>query len=116
MESQHSVLSCLRVRQGDALPTTSFNLIQETAVRKLDVSRHIGTKITEVCAYADGIAIISRNKRGLEENLLTLDSEADNRGLRINEANTKYMELRRNVRHIYQLEIIDLNVSNNFLT
>ena len=68
-----------------------FNLLLEAAIRKLVVSGHVGMKTTQVCAYADDIALISRNKRGLEENLLTLDTETHKRGLRINEAKTKYM-------------------------
>ena len=43
------------------------------------------------------ILILYYNLLGLEENILALDSEAQKRGLRINEPKTKYMGLQRNV-------------------
>jgi hypothetical protein len=50
--------------------------------------------------YADDIAIISRNKAALEEIVLKLIEETQLRGLRINEAKTKYMEVTRTARNI----------------
>ena len=66
----------------NGLFTTLFNRVLEAAIRRIHVSVHIGMKTTQVFAYADYIAIISRNRRGLEENLLILDSEGHKRGLR----------------------------------
>ena len=47
-------------------------------------------------AYPYDIAVIVRNKRGSEKNLVKLDSEAQKGRLKINEDKTKYMEVRRN--------------------
>ena len=59
----------------------------EAAIQKLSTTKYKGIKTTQVCAYADDIpvAIISRNGRGLEENLIKLDSEAQRRELKTNE-------------------------------
>ena len=43
-------------------------------LNKQDISGFIGMKTTQVCPYADDIAIIMRSRRGLEEKVLTLDS------------------------------------------
>ena len=79
------------VWQGDALSITLFNLVSETTIQKLDTTGYIEVKTTQMCAYTNDIAIISKNERGLEENLIKLDSEVQKRGLKINQAKTMYM-------------------------
>jgi hypothetical protein len=83
------------VRQGDALPSILFDLVLEEILQKVNITGHIGTKSTHIFAYADDVAIVSRNKNALKDNLINIESEARKRGLRINENKTKYMEVMR---------------------
>jgi sorting nexin-29 len=85
------------VRQGDALSFILFDLVLEAILQKMNITGHIGTKSTQVCAYADDVAIVSRNKNALKDTLLNIESEARERGLLINENKTKYMEVTRTV-------------------
>jgi len=50
------------VRQGDALSSIIFYLVLEAIIRKLNNTGHIGTKTTQIFAYADDVATLSRNK------------------------------------------------------
>ena len=50
------------VRQGDALSYIIFDLVLEAIIRKLNNTGHIGTKSKHIFAYADDVAILSRNK------------------------------------------------------
>jgi hypothetical protein len=61
----------------------------------MNIAGHIGTKSTQIFAYADDVAIVSRNKNALKDSLINIESEARKRGLRINENKTKYMEVNR---------------------
>jgi len=83
------------VRQGDALSSVLFDLVLEAITRKLNITRHIGTKSTQIFAYADNVAILSRNKNALKDALGNIESEARERGLLINKNKTKYMEVTR---------------------
>ena len=56
---------------------------------------HIGTKITQIFAYADDVAVVNRNKNALKDTLFNTESEARKRGLRVKENKTKYMEVTR---------------------
>ena len=88
------------IQQGDALFTTFFNLVLEAAIQKLGTTGYIGVKTTQVCTYADNVAIINRNKRGLKEISAKLVSEVQMKGLKIYEGKTKYMELRRTMTNV----------------
>jgi hypothetical protein len=81
------------VKQGDGLSTTLFNIALQTAIKKVDKRGNIFTKLTEICAYADGVAIITRTKNELQRVYLTLEKEADPLGLFTNITKTKYMHL-----------------------
>jgi len=83
------------VRQGDALSYIIFDLILEAIIRKLNNTGRIGTKSTQIFAYADDVAILSRNKNALKDALGNTESAARERGLIINENKTKYMEATR---------------------
>jgi hypothetical protein len=64
------------VRQGDALSPLIFNLALEAIVRKLNTAGHMGIKSTQIFAYADDVAIVSRNKNALIDTLCNIESEA----------------------------------------
>jgi hypothetical protein len=49
-------------------------LTLEASIRKLEISGPIGIKLIQVSAYADDIAIISRNKAALEDIVLKLNT------------------------------------------
>jgi len=83
------------VRQGDALSSIIFDLVLEAIIWKLNNPGHIGTKSTQIFAYADDVAILSRNKNALKDALGHIESAARERGLIINENKTKYMEVTR---------------------
>ena len=85
------------VRQGDALSSILFDLVLEAITWKLNTTGHIGTKSTQIFAYADDVAILSRNKNALKDALGNIESEARERGPLINENKTKYMEVTRTV-------------------
>jgi hypothetical protein len=53
------------VRQGDALPSILFDLVLEAILQKMNITGNIGTKSTKIFAYADDMAIVSRNKNAL---------------------------------------------------
>jgi sorting nexin-29 len=82
------------VRQGDAL-SPLFDLVLEAILQKMNITGHIGTKSTQIFAYADDVTIVSRNKNALKDTLVNIESAARKRGLRINENKTKYMDVTR---------------------
>ena len=81
------------LRQGDALSTLLFNITLEGIVRRAGVDNRgtIYNKSTQILAYADDVDIIGRNVRCVKEVYLALERAANNVGLRVNEAKTKYM-------------------------
>ena len=85
------------VRQGDALSSILFDLVLEAITRKLSITGHIGTRSTQIFAYADDAATLSRNKNALKDALGNRESEARERGLLLNENKNKYMEVTRTV-------------------
>ena len=56
----------------------------EAIIQKLNNTGHIGTKSTQIFAYADDVAILSRNKNVLKDALGNIESAARERGLIIN--------------------------------
>ena len=61
----------------------------------MEIREHIGIKTLQVLPYADDVTIISRNKYSLKEAVISIDSEEMKRELKINNNETKYMEVRR---------------------
>jgi hypothetical protein len=57
------------VRQGDALSSILFDLVLEAILQKMNVTGHIGTKTTQILAYTDDVAIMSRSKKSTERHL-----------------------------------------------
>jgi sorting nexin-29 len=76
------------VRQGDALSAILFDLVLESIFQKMNITGHIGIKSTQILAYADDVAMVSRNKTALKDTLDNIESEARQRGLLINENKT----------------------------
>ena len=54
----------------------------------MEIRRHTRIKTTHILAYADGVAIISRNKNHLKEDVINIDSDAMKRRLKINDNKT----------------------------
>jgi hypothetical protein len=85
------------VRQGNTLSSILFDLALEAIFQKLYITGYIRTKSTQIFAYADDVAIVSRNKNAPTDTLGNIDSEEKRWewGLLINENKTKYMEVTR---------------------
>jgi len=62
------------VRQGDALSSILFDLALESIFQKMNITGYIGTKSTQIFAYADDVAIVSRNKNALRDTLVNIES------------------------------------------
>jgi len=75
------------------LSSILFYSALETITRKLNTTGHIGTKSTQILAYANDVAILSRYKNALKFVLDNKGSEVRERGLIVNENKTKYMDV-----------------------
>jgi hypothetical protein len=53
----------------------------EAVLQKMNIAGHTGTKSTQIFAYADDVAIVSRNKNALKDTLVNIENEARKRGL-----------------------------------
>jgi len=84
-------------RQGDALSAILFDPVLEAIFQKMNITGYVGTKSTQIPAYVDNVAMVSRHKNALKDTLDTAESEARQRGLLINGNKTKYMEVMRTV-------------------
>jgi hypothetical protein len=91
------------VRQGDELSSIFFDLVLDEVFQKMNITGNIGTKSTHIFAYADDVAIVSRNENALKDNLVDIESEARKGGLLINENKTTYVEVTRTVVNCDQL-------------
>jgi hypothetical protein len=77
------------VRQGDALSTTLFNIALDGAIKAAGLDRAITVSATQVIAYADDMARITRDKKSLGAALQNLVTETEKRGLQLNQDKTK---------------------------
>jgi hypothetical protein len=68
------------VRQGGALSSILLDLFLEAILQKMYITGHIGTKSTQILAYADDVAIMSRSKNALKETLVNIKKKARRRG------------------------------------
>jgi hypothetical protein len=69
------------VRQGDALSSILFDLVLEATLQKTNITGHRGTKSTQILAYADAVAIMSRSKNAMKDTLINRGKDARRRGL-----------------------------------
>jgi len=88
--SAPSVLS-KRVRQGDGLSATLFNLALHKALKNLEQSNTILNRLTQICGYANDILVIARSLPALEALCMELSREAGRVGLIVSPDKTKYM-------------------------
>jgi hypothetical protein len=65
------------VRQGDALSITLFNIALDGAIKAAGLNRAITVSATQVIAYADDIALITRDKKSLGTALQKLVTETE---------------------------------------
>jgi hypothetical protein len=80
-----------RVRQGDGLSVTMFNLVLHKALKNLEQSNMISNRLTQICGYVDDILVIARSLPALEAMRAEISREAGRVGLVINPDKTKYM-------------------------
>ena len=78
------------VRNGDVLFVLLFSVVLDSVFTNLEVRGNITTRLTQICAYADGIVIIGRTKQMLIDTFCKLKHEALNAGLIVNNNKTKY--------------------------
>jgi hypothetical protein len=76
------------VRQGDALSSILFDLVLGAILQKMNITGHIGTKSTQILAFADDVRM-KRSKNVLKDTLFNTEKEARRRGLLVNENKTK---------------------------
>ncbi|CAH1371709.1 unnamed protein product, partial [Tenebrio molitor] len=89
------------VRQGDALSTTLFNIALDGVIKAAGLDRAITVSATQAIAYADDIALITRDQKSMGAALQKLVTETEKRGLQLNQDKTKYMIIsRRKTDHI----------------
>jgi sorting nexin-29 len=65
------------VKQGDGLSAVLFNLTLHQAINKVDQKGTIFFKSSQICAYADDVAIVARNVLTLKEVFLEIEKEAE---------------------------------------
>jgi len=68
------------VRRGDALSSVLFKLVLKAIFLKMNIAGYIGTKSTQIFAYANDVAIVSRNKNALKETLVNIESKTKKGG------------------------------------
>lgn len=83
------------LRQGDPLSTVLFNIVLNSAVKASGIRLNglIYDQLIQVMAYADDIIIITRTRERLVQALKKLEKAAGEKGLKINEGKTKFMEV-----------------------
>lgn len=106
------------LKQGDALAPMLFNLALESVVReaRIHVNKNVIRNASQLIAYADDIAILTRNTEDLCNIFLQLETAAKNMGLNMNEHKTKVMIADRRTNHPAQLQIANhiFDVVTNF--
>ena len=94
-DSQSDVIKILRgVRQGDPISPKLFTATIQELFKKLDLETRglkiDGEEITEL-RFADDVALITTTVRDMEKQLILINEESKNVGLKIHRGKTKYM-------------------------
>lgn len=81
------------LRQGDPLSSLLFSCALEIVIRRANLYRSglLYHKRHQCLAFADDLAILTRNKKELQECIIRLEEAAQKMGLQINEDKTKMM-------------------------
>ena len=100
-------LSTHRRASDPALACLLFNLALEKVIRDSGIERRgtIFHKSIQILGYADDLDIVGRSERSIRDAFTSLDTEAQQMGLKINESKTKYMEVTRKPSKIEFFEI-----------
>ncbi|WP_346303773.1 reverse transcriptase family protein [Pantoea sp. Morm] len=83
------------LRQGDALAPLLFNMVLHKIISKTKLNHGytIYTRMVQILAYADDIAIVGRTRASMEEAFLEIEREAKKMGLKVNTSKTKVMSI-----------------------
>jgi hypothetical protein len=79
------------VKQGDGLSATLFIIALHKVIKEMDQTGTVVNKLSQVCAHADDIVLITRTKQKLTQMYEHLEIEARKIGLLVNERKPKYM-------------------------
>jgi len=88
----NTFLTDLRVRQGDGLSSTLFNLVLHKPQNYLEQSNTVLNILTQICGYADDILAIARSLPALEAQCVEISREAGRVGLVVSPEKAKYMK------------------------
>jgi hypothetical protein len=66
------------VNQGDGLSTTLFIIALQKVIWEIDQRGTIFNKVSQICAYADDVLLITKIKRKLTQMFDALDRSHDN--------------------------------------
>jgi hypothetical protein len=85
------------LKQGDAIAPLLFNVVLEMVLRKANVNTkcNIIRNTSQILAYADDIAILTRDLDEMKQMFTNIEREAASAGLIINDDKTKVMILDR---------------------
>ena len=79
-------------------------LLLDAILQKTNITGHIGTKSTQILAYADDVAIMRRSENALKDTFCNIEKQAKRKGPLVNENKAKYMQVARavhNDEHLY---------------
>lgn len=81
------------VRQGDVMSASLFNLALDYTLRRINKRGTLRTMGRQIVAYADDIAIVTKQRQLMEEIVNEITEEGGKMGLKINAEKTKLMEI-----------------------
>jgi hypothetical protein len=79
------------VKQGEGLSPALFIVALHRVIKRSDQRGTIYTNSNQICAYADGIVIITTSRETIIEIYKEIEEKARKIGLKVNERKTKYM-------------------------